>query len=110
MIKWILNLIRALALRAKLRKMNRLAGWKYFKRECRRADEMAHFNNKRYRVYLYDKYVSLTSDDVVALKQQKQLCKSQNLGVLSKNAFYDTQNHIITHPEFKNRKILTPNP
>lgn len=103
--KKLINLIRALVLRAKLRRLNRLADFKHFRRECRRADEMAHFNNKRYRVYLYDRYMALTSDDVVALKKSKQLCKSQNLGVLSKEAFYDTQNRANTHPEFKNRKL-----
>lgn len=103
--KKLLNLIRALNLRRKLRRLNKLAGFKYFKRECRRADEMAHFNNKRYRVYLLDKYRALSRDDIQRMKNYGQLSKKDETGILSKNAFYDTQTKTNTHPDFSNRKL-----
>ena len=60
--KKLINLIRAWNLQRKLRRINRLAGFKCFKRECKRADEMARFNNKRYRVYLLDRYRALSRE------------------------------------------------
>lgn len=105
MIKKILNIISALILRSRLRKMNRLAGWKYFKRECHRADEMAHFNNTRYRVYLFDKYMALSREDIQRMKNYGILSKKNETGILSKSAFYDTQTKANTHPEFFNHKL-----
>lgn len=103
--KKLINLIRAWNLRRKIRKMNRLAAFKYFKRECQRADEMAHFNKKRYRVYLFDRYRALSREDIQRMKNYGQLSKKDNTGILSKNAFYDTQTCANTHPEFCNRKL-----
>lgn len=103
--KKIANMIRALIMWARLRRMNRLTGWKYFRRECRRANEMAHFNKKRYRVFLLDKYRALSRDDVQRMKNYGQLSKREATGILSKNAFYDTETRANTHPEFSNRKI-----
>jgi hypothetical protein len=103
--KKLINLFRAWNLQRKLRRMNKLAGWKYFKRECRHANHMAKYNNKRYRVYLFDKYRALSRDDVQRMKNYGQLSKKDSTGILSKNAFYDTQTGANTHPDFCNRKI-----
>ena len=103
--KKLINYLRAIRLRRKLRKLNRLMGWKYFKQECRRADEMAHFNGKRYRVYLFDRYRALCGDDIQRMKNQRILSKHNNTGILSKCAFYDTQTGANTHPDFSNRKL-----
>lgn len=101
----ILNIIRALVLRAKLRKMTRLTKWRYFRRECRRADRLAKDSNKRYRVYLFDRYRALSREDIQRMKNYGQISKKEQTGILSKNAFYDTQTGANTHPEFSNRKL-----
>lgn len=103
--KKLINLIRAWNLRRKIRRLNKLAGFKYFKRECKHADEMARFNKKRYRVYLLDRYRALSREDIQRMKNQGILSKKDETGILSKNAFYDTQTGANTHPEFSNRKL-----
>ena len=103
--KKLINLIRAWNLRRKIRRLNKLAGFKYFKRECRHADEMARFNSKRYRVYLLDRYRALSREDIQRMKNYGQISKHDETGILSKNAFYDTLTKANTHPEFSNRKL-----
>lgn len=104
--KKLINLIRALNLKRKLRRMNRRTGFRYFKRECKRARQYSKNNDgKRYRVYLFDGYRALCRDDIQRMKNQGILSKRDETGILSKNAFYDTQTGANTHPEFSNRKI-----
>lgn len=105
MIKKLFNYLRAIRLRRQLRKMNRLMGFKYFKRECKRADEMAEYTGKRYRVYLFDRYRALCGDDIQRMRNQRMLAKHDNTGILSKKVYYDTQMKANTHPEFSNRKL-----
>lgn len=103
--KKLINLIRAWKLLHKLHRFNKLTDFKHFKRECRHADEMAHFNNKRYRVYFGNGYIALNRDEVIELKKTGEIDKAQNTGILSNVSFYDTQTKANTHPEFSNRKL-----
>lgn len=102
----VIKLLIALNYRRKVRRMNRRMGFKYFKRECKRARQYSKDNDgKRYRVYLFDKYRALCREDIQRMKNQGIISKHDETGVLSKNSFYDTLTNTNTHPQFSNRKV-----
>ena len=104
--KKLINFFRTWNLRRKIRRMNRRTGFKYFKRECKRARQYSKDNDgKRYRVYLFDEYRALCRDDIQRMKNQGVLSKHEETGILSKNCFFDTMTNTNTHPQFSNRKI-----
>jgi hypothetical protein len=86
--------------------MNRLTGFRYFKKACREANQLSKYNNgKRYRVYLFDEYRIWCHEDITRMKNQRVISKHEETGILSKNCFYDTQTGVNTHPHFSNRKL-----
>lgn len=92
-------------IRRETRKMNRLQGFRYFKRECRKAERLADENGIRYRVYLFDRYRALSREDIIRMKNHGVISKKQETGMYSKMVLYDTLTHANTHPDFSNRKI-----
>lgn len=87
------------------RKFIRLQGFKHFRRECLEAERLAKENNKRYRVYLFDRYRALSREDIIRMKNYGVISKKQETGMYSKMVLYDTMTNANTHPDFSNRKI-----
>jgi len=104
--KKLINLLIALNYRRKVRRMNRLTKFKYFKKACREANRLSKENDgKRFRVFIFDEYRVWSRDDIQRLKNQGVLSKKEQTGILSKNCFYDTLTRTNTHPSFSNRKV-----
>ncbi len=91
-----------------IRKMERAQSFKRFRRACREAERLAVENNKRYRVYLFDRYRALSREDITRMKNHGIISKKQHTGMYSDLVLYDTLTHSNTHPDFSNRKILRP--
>lgn len=104
--KKLINFFKAMAYRRQVRRMNRRAGFKYFKKACCQARQLSKDNNgKRYRVFLFDEYRVWSRDDIQRMKNQGVVSKKEETGILSKNCFYDTMTDSNTHPQFSNRKV-----
>ncbi|OJV39317.1 MAG: hypothetical protein BGO29_07455 [Bacteroidales bacterium 36-12] len=104
--KPILKAIKRLRYKISYRKMMRLQSFKHFRRECRRAERYAAESNKRYRVYLFDRYRALSREDITRMKNYGIISKKQETGMYSRLVLYDTLTHANTHPDFSNRKII----
>ena len=85
--------------------MIRLQGFRYFRKECRLAEQRAKETGKRYRVYLFDRYRALSREDIIRMKNHGVINKKEQTGMYSKLVLYDTATHSNTHPDFLNRKI-----
>lgn len=92
-------------IRRETKRMNRLQGFRYFKRECLEAERLARETGKRYRVYLFDRYRAYSREDICLMKNRGIISKKQETGMYSKMVLYDTLTHTITHPDFLNHKI-----
>jgi len=104
--KKLFNFFRRVNYRIKVRRMNRKANFRHFKKAVHQAEYLSIQNdNKRYRVFLFDEYRVWTRDDIQRMKNQGLISKRENTGILSKNCFFDTQTGVNTHPKFSNRKI-----
>lgn len=99
------NLIRAIILHYQLRKINRKANFRHFKREVRNARKLAKLTGKRYRVYLFDEYRALSREDIQRMKNRNVIDKKQQTGMLSDMVLYDTLTDSNTHPKFSNRIV-----
>lgn len=104
--KKLINLLLVLSYQRKVRRMNRLTKFKYFKKACREAHRLSKENDgKRFRVFLFDKYRVWSREDIQRMKNHGVISKKESTGILSKNCFYDTLTCTNTHPQFSNRKI-----
>ncbi len=91
--------------RINYRRMLRLQKFRYFKKECRLAEQLSKEKNIRFRVYLFDRYRALSREDIIRMKNHGVISKKEETGMYSKLVLYDTLTHANTHPDFSNRKI-----
>ena len=92
------------------KKLDRKAGFRHFRRACRRAERYSALNNgKTYKVYLFDEYKVWSKDDIVFMKNRGVIARNENVGILSRNIFYTTDGHHNLHPKFRDRVVYHPN-
>ena len=89
--KKLIYFFQAMNYRRKVRRMNRLTKFRYFKKACHEARKLSKENDgKRFRVFLFDKYRVWSREDIQRMKNQGVISKKESTGILSKNCFYDT--------------------
>jgi len=104
--KKLFNFFRRVNYRIKVRRMNRKANFRHFKKAVHQAEYLSIQNdNKRYRVFLFDEYRVWSREDIQRMKNRGVLSKKQETGLLSKQVLYDTLGHSNLHPTFSNRKL-----